>query len=99
MAEVKDLENVEQEATAPAMEETAADSAAPAETRVNLKARWQAIPRKKRRRIIRLCILALLLVIAAVVLLKVLGGKSSDERWSPTLCSTVPSPPRSRAAA
>mgnify|MGYP001063917424 FL=1 len=61
------------------MEETAADSAAPAETRVNLKARWQAIPRKKRRRIIRLCILALLLVIAAVVLLKVLGGKSSDE--------------------
>ena len=28
MAEVKDLENVEQEATAPAMEETAADSAA-----------------------------------------------------------------------
>ena len=44
MAEVKDLENVEQEATAPAMEETAADSAAPAETRVNLKARWQAIP-------------------------------------------------------
>ena len=79
MAEVKDLENVEQEATAPAMEETAADSAAPAETRVNLKARWQAIPRKKRRRIIRLCILALLLVIAAVVLLKVLGGKSSDE--------------------
>ena len=30
MAEVKDLENVEQEATAPAMEETAADSAAPA---------------------------------------------------------------------
>ena len=31
MAEVKDLENVEQEATAPAMEETAADSAAPAE--------------------------------------------------------------------
>ena len=42
MAEVKDLENVEQEATAPAMEETAADSAAPAETRVNLKARWQA---------------------------------------------------------
>lgn len=52
MAEVKDLENVEQEATAPAMEETAADSAAPAETRVNLKARWQAIPRKKRRRII-----------------------------------------------
>ena len=62
MAEVKDLENVEQEATAPAMEETAADSAAPAETRVNLKARWQAIPRKKRRRIIRLCILALLLV-------------------------------------
>ena len=66
MAEVKDLENVEQEATAPAMEETAADSAAPAETRVNLKARWQAIPRKKRRRIIRLCILALLLVIAAV---------------------------------
>ena len=27
MAEVKDLENVEQEATAPAMEETAADSA------------------------------------------------------------------------
>ena len=100
MAEVKVLENVEQEATAPAMEETAADSAAPAETRVNLKARWQAIPRKKRRRIIRLCILALLLVIAAVVLLKVLGGKSSDrERWSPTLCSTVPSPPRSRAAA
>ena len=79
MAEVKDLENVEQEATAPAMEETAADRAAPAETRVNLKARWQAIPRKKRRRIIRLCILALLLVIAAVVLLKVLGGKSSDE--------------------
>ena len=79
MAEVKDLEKVEQEATAPAMEETAADSAAPAETRVNLKARWQAIPRKKRRRIIRLCILALLLVIAAVVLLKVLGGKSSDE--------------------
>ena len=75
MAEVKDLEK----ATAPAMEETAADSAAPAETRVNLKARWQAIPRKKRRRIIRLCILALLLVIAAVVLLKVLGGKSSDE--------------------
>ena len=76
------------------MEETAADSAAPAETRANLKARWQAIPRKKRRRIIRLCILALLLVIAAVVLLKVLGGKSSDEeRWSPTLCSTVPSPP------
>ncbi len=101
MAEVKDLENVEQEATAPAMEETAADSAAPAETRVNLKARWQAIPRKKRRRIIRLCILALLLVIAAVVLLKVLGGKSSDEgaRWSPTWCSTVPSPPPSRAAA
>ena len=46
MAEVKDLENVEQEATAPAMEETAADSAAPAETRVNLKARWQAIPRR-----------------------------------------------------
>mgnify|MGYP001524333040 CR=1 FL=1 len=44
MAEVKDLENVEQEATAPAMEETAADRAAPAETRVNLKARWQAIP-------------------------------------------------------
>ena len=38
MAEVKDLENVEQEATAPAMEETAADRAAPAETRVNLKA-------------------------------------------------------------
>ena len=30
MAEVKDLENVEQEATAPAMEETPADSAAPA---------------------------------------------------------------------
>lgn len=29
MAEVKDLENVEQEATAPQMEETAADSAAP----------------------------------------------------------------------
>ena len=46
MAEVKDLENVEQEATAPAMEETAADSAAPAEARVNLRARWQAIPRK-----------------------------------------------------
>ena len=42
MAEVKDLENVEQEATAPAMEETAADSAAPAETRVNLKARWRS---------------------------------------------------------
>ena len=36
MAEVKDLENVEQEATAPAMEETAADSAAPAETRARV---------------------------------------------------------------
>ena len=33
MAEVKDLENVEQEATAPAMEETAADSAAPGDAR------------------------------------------------------------------
>lgn len=46
---------------------------------MNLRARWQAIPRKKRRRIIRLSILALLLVIAAVVLLKVLGGKNGDE--------------------
>ena len=82
MAEVKDLENVEQEATAPAMEETAADSAAPAETRVNLKARWQAIPRKKRRRIIRLCILALLLVIAAVVLLAVLAAVLLFKRHS-----------------
>ena len=36
MAEVKDLENVEQAATAPARAETAADRAAPAATRGNL---------------------------------------------------------------
>ena len=77
MAEVKDLEELKQEEAAPAMEETPADSAAPAPA--GLKARWQAIPRKTRRRFIRLGILILALLVIAAVLLKVLGGRGGGE--------------------
>ena len=80
MAEVKDLENVEQEKTAPAMAEPKAEGGASGgETRVDLRARWKAIPRKKRRRVIRLGVILLVLLVIASILLKLLGGKGGGE--------------------
>ena len=53
MAEVKDLENLEQEqaapTAAPAMEAAEAESAAPVKEKTGLRQRWQEMPRKKRR--------------------------------------------------
>ena len=77
MAEVKDLENMEQETTAPAMAEPRAeDGASGGGTRVDLRSRWRAIPRKKRRRVIRLGVILLVLLVIAAILLKLLGGGS-----------------------
>ena len=77
MAEVKDLENMEQETTAPAMAEPRAeDGASSGGTRVDLRSRWRAIPRKKRRRVIRLGVILLVLLVIAAILLKLLGGGS-----------------------
>ena len=77
MAEVKDLENMEQETTAPAMAEPRAeDGASGGGTRVALRSRWRAIPRKKRRRVIRLGVILLVLLVIAAILLKLLGGGS-----------------------
>lgn len=80
MAEVKDLEKTEQEKTTPAMAEPPAESAlSGSETRVNLRARWQAVPRKKRRRVIRLGVVVVILLVIAAILLKLLGGKGGGE--------------------
>ena len=80
MAEVKDLEKTEQEKTTPAMAEPPAESApSGSETRVNLRARWQAVPRKKRRRVIRLGVVDVILLVIAAILLKLLGGKGGGE--------------------
>ena len=77
MAEVKDLENMEQETTAPAMAEPRAeDGASGGGTRVDLRSRWRAIPRKKRRRVIRLGVILFVLLVIAAILLKLLGGGS-----------------------
>ena len=77
MAEVKDLENMEQETTAPAMAEPRAeDGASGGGTRVDLRSRWRAIPRKKRRRVIRLGVILLVLLVIAAILLVLLGGRS-----------------------
>ena len=77
MAEVKDLENMEQETTAPAMAEPRAeDGASGGGARVDLRSRWRAIPRKKRRRVIRLGVILLVLLVIAAILLKLLGGGS-----------------------
>ena len=78
MAEVKDLEEMKQEETAPAMEKTPADSAAP--EKPGLRARWQAIPRKKRRRTVRLVAVILALAILAGVLLKIFGGSGGGDQ-------------------
>ena len=79
MAEVKNLEELKQEETAPAMAEPTGEGGAPGAVQVDLKARWQAIPKKKRRRIIRLGVLVVILLIIAAVLLKVLGGQGGGE--------------------
>lgn len=80
MAEVKDLEKTEQEKTTPAMAEPPAESApSGSETRVNLRARWQAVPRKKRRRVIRLGVVVVILLVIAAILLKLLGSKGGGE--------------------
>ena len=88
MAEVKDLENLEQEQASPAAAGTAAEippaegapaegGASPEKTRMGLKQRWQAIPRKKRRKVIRLGVIVLVLLVVAAILLKLLGGGRS----------------------
>ena len=78
MADVKDLENLNPEETAPAMEDSTAESGASGETRVSLKARWQAIPRKKRRRIIRLGVIVVVLLVIVAILVKILGGSGGN---------------------
>ena len=82
MAEVRDLEKMEQgEAVSPA-ENPAADTpeegGAPGGKK-SLKERWQSIPRKKRRRVIRLAVIAVVLLAAVVILMKLLGGGSQSE--------------------
>ena len=83
MAEVKDLENLEQEqavpAAAPAMEAAEAESAAPVKEKTGLRQRWQAMPRKKRRKYIRLLAVVLALAILAGVLLKLFGGQGGGD--------------------
>ena len=83
MAEVKDLENLEQEqavpAAAPAMEAAEAESAAPVKEKTGLRQRWQAMPRKKRRKYIRLLAVVLVLAILAGVLLKLFGGQGGGD--------------------
>ena len=83
MAEVKDLENLEQEqavpAAAPAMEAAEAESAAPVKEKTGLRQRWQAMPRKKRRKYIRLLAAVLVLAILAGVLLKLFGGQGGGD--------------------
>ena len=83
MAEVKDLENLEQEqaapTAAPAMETAEAESAAPVKEKTGLRQRWQAMPRKKRRKYIRLLAVVLVLAILAGVLLKLFGGQGGGD--------------------
>ena len=83
MAEVKDLENLEQEqavpAAAPAMEAAEAESAAPVKEKTGLRQRWQEMPRKKRRKYIRLLAVVLVLAILAGVLLKLFGGQGGGD--------------------
>ena len=83
MAEVKDLENLEQEqavpTAAPAMEAAEAESAAPVKEKTGLRQRWQAMPRKKRRKYIRLLAAVLALAILAGVLLKLFGGQGGGD--------------------
>ena len=83
MAEVKDLENLEQEqavpAAAPAMEAAEAESAAPVKEKTGLRQRWQAMPRKKRRKYIRLLAVVLVLAILAGVLVKIFGGRGGGD--------------------
>ena len=83
MAEVKDLENLEQEqavpAAAPAMEAAEAESAAPVKEKTGLRQRWQAMPRKKRRKYIRLLAVVLVLAILAGVLVKLFGGQGGGD--------------------
>lgn len=83
MAEVKDLENLEQEqavpAAAPAMEAAEAESAAPVKEKTGLRQRWQEMPRKKRRKYIRLLAAVLVLAILAGVLLKLFGGQGGGD--------------------
>ena len=83
MAEVKDLENLEQEqaapTAAPAMEAAEAESAAPVKEKTGLRQRWQAMPRKKRRKYIRLLAVVLVLAILAGVLLKLFGGQGGGD--------------------
>ena len=83
MAEVKDLENLEQEqavpTAAPAMEAAEAESAAPVKEKTGLRQRWQAMPRKKRRKYIRLLAAVLVLAILAGVLLKLFGGQGGGD--------------------
>ena len=83
MAEVKDLENLEQEqaapTAAPAMEAAEAESAAPVKEKTGLRQRWQEMPRKKRRKYIRLLAVVLVLAILAGVLLKLFGGQGGGD--------------------
>ena len=79
MAEVKDLEKTEQEKTAPAMAEPPAEDGVSGGARTGLRARWRAIPRKKRRRVIRLGVVLVILLVIAAILLKLLGGRDSGE--------------------
>ena len=83
MAEVKDLENLEQEqaapTAAPAMEAAEAESAAPVKEKTGLRQRWQEMPRKKRRKYIRLLAAVLVLAILAGVLLKLFGGQGGGD--------------------
>lgn len=80
MAEVKDREEMAQEAAAAseaASVPTPETESAPA--RVPLKEKWKSMPRKKRRRIIRLLILLLVLAVIGGILYKIFGGKKEGE--------------------
>ena len=83
MAEVKDLENLEQEqavpAAAPAMEAAEAGERRSRQREDGLRQRWQAMPRKKRRKYIRLLAVVLVLAILAGVLLKLFGGQGGGD--------------------
>ena len=85
MAEVKDLEHLEQEQTAPvessapAMDVPETEGAAPAKEKKSIRRQWQEMPRKKRRRILRLVAAVLVLAILAGVLVKIFGGRGGGD--------------------
>jgi HlyD family secretion protein len=77
MTDVKDQETLVQTGSIP--EDPPAETAETEKSRMTLREKWNAIPRKKRRRLIRGIIFLLVLAAVGALLFKIFGGKQETE--------------------